>query len=130
MVLEDDLQPAKWAIQRAYDFASQNFGPGGAWSQTDWAYLSMYSGRRQTEHVAMVTSLVTGACALVIKRSLVAVLVEELRADPFAAPVDILLYRWAHRHHRAIYERTPNLFQHISQHSSYTGEVGGRGCAL
>ena len=60
---------------------------------------------------------------MVLRRTIVSEFIKFVRSDPYAAPIDMLLPRYIEKNNLKIYERTPNLFQHISPHSTYGGKV-------
>ena len=123
MIVEDDVQPAKAAVQLAYTFASKYFAPGKDHGRENWMILSMFSTVRQAQHIALVHDCVTGTQGLIIRRSVIPFIIECFRGDPYAAPQDLFLFSIRDKKKMAVYERTPNLFQHISPHSSYVGAV-------
>lgn len=123
MVLEDDLKPAKFALDKSYQFAKKHFSSSTTYSK--WGLLTMYSTVRRMEPIYQSSGdrCFCGACALIIKKEIIPQFIGFLRKDPYAAPVDMLLWDILGRRELYTYERTPNLFQHISLSSSYTGEV-------
>ena len=123
MILEDDLKPAKFALDKSYQFANKHFS--NTTTHTQWGMLTMYSGVRREQHLhqSMGSLCFCGACALVIRKKLIPDFIKFLRQDPYAAPVDMMLWNFTTERRLYTYERTPNLFQHISLRSTYTGKV-------
>ena len=60
---------------------------------------------------------------MVLRKNIAGGFVKFVRSDPYAAPVDMLLPRYIEENNLKVYERSPNLFQHISPHSTYSGKV-------
>ena len=120
LVLEDDLKPAKHALDKTYYAASEQLR-----NHEDWAILTLFGKKYRRPSLAVVTSLSSfGGCTMLFKRTIVPGMIEYLRHDPYEAPVDLLIPRYIESlSYVQIYERTPNLFQHISQHSSYQRQV-------
>ena len=108
VILEDDLKPAKFALDKAYDYCQSTL------LQSNRAYLTLFTGG---------TTGWPGACAMMLARSLVSDLIHFLRTDPYKAPIDLLQSLFADINHLRIQERSPNLFQHISPQSSYSGQA-------
>ena len=119
LILEDDLLPAKAAIEKAYQFALYND------HLKDWGFLTLYSGVRRQQYSQDTTGFcVCGGCAFVYRPSFLLPLINFLRSNLYEAPVDIMILSYVTLTlKKSIYERTPNLFQHISPRSSYTGKV-------
>ena len=119
LVLEDDMKPAKYALHKAYEFAVM------LENQTDWGFLTFYNvGRGKTFVSDARTTRLTGACAWLYRKDVAEGCMKMLCEDPQRWPVDLLVppYVFGKLDLRA-YERTPNLFQHISAISTYTGQV-------
>ena len=77
-----------------------------------------------------------GACVLAYPAGVVPRLVQHLRANVYAQPVDLIIASFMEKVLRVdVYERVPHLFQHNSKRSSYAASVsawiyrgrGGRG---
>eukprot|EP00118_Oscarella_pearsei_P023378 m.279474 g.279474 ORF g.279474 m.279474 type:complete len:293 (+) comp40624_c0_seq22:1968-2846(+) len=50
-------------------------------------------------------------------------LIKELRRNPFESPVDLVIpYYVLNKRNLSVFERTPNLFQHLGVASTYTGK--------
>ena len=123
MVLEDDLKPAKFALDKSYQFAKEHFSSASVYSK--WGLLTMYSTMRRMEPIYRSSGYLCfcGACALIIRKEIIPDFINFLRKDPYAAPVDMMLWNFLTKRKLYTYERTPNLFQHISLSSTYTAEV-------
>lgn len=120
LILEDDVWPAKHAVEKSYDFAEDNFG----W-RTNWGFLTLYSGKKRSEPVEEVKTFpLCGAVALLYHRAILQLIIDFLRQYPYLAPVDLLIPSLLIRQLKLrVYERTPNLFQHAGYNSSYSGKV-------
>jgi hypothetical protein len=118
LILEDDLLPAKQAIEKSYAFAHENFA-----SRTDWGFLTLYSGNRRQKAAQEVTdNLRSGGVSMLYKRDIVVEIIPFLRKDPFLAPVDLMIPELLVKQKKLlVFERSPNLFQHIGASSTYTG---------
>ena len=65
-----------------------------------------------------------GACVLAYPVGVVARLVQHLRANVYAQPVDLIIASFMEKVLRVdVYERVPHLFQHNSKRSSYAASV-------
>ena len=119
LVLEDDVKPAKHALHKAYEFAVM------LENQTDWAFLTFYNVIRGKSFVSNARKTwLTGACAWLYRKKVAEGCLKMLRADPQRWPVDLLVPQYVFDTlDLQTYERTPNLFQHISAVSTYTGQV-------
>lgn len=119
LILEDDVWPAKNAVEKSYQFAEEHFA-----QKTDWAFLTLYSGTKRKKLVEEAHFLpLCGAVALLYRRAVVNELIKFLRLRPFLAPVDLLIPSLLmHQLHLRVFERTPNLFQHAGYKSSYSGK--------
>ena len=120
LILEDDLKPARFALDKSYQFA--NLINDSA-NYSDWGSITFYSSECKKTLVSVAKMATTGACAFMIRRSIIPHFVEYLRSDPYAAPVDTLLFRFMESEGVVIYERSPSIFQHISKTSTYNGKV-------
>ena len=120
LVLEDDLKPAKNALEKSYEFAKL-LSESGKYSDT-WA-AALYSGYCQKEFVTKVSKSITGGCSIMYKRSFIPQFLDYILKDPFLLPVDLMMRKFFDKHKVTFYERTPHLFQHISPHSSYNAKV-------
>ena len=117
LVLEDDIKPAKYALHKAHEFAVM------LGNRTDWGFLTFYSGARREKFDARL-AFVTGACAWLYRKEVAESCLQMLREDPQRWPVDLLVPPHVFQKlDLKAYERTPNLFQHISEMSTYTGKV-------
>ena len=123
LILEDDLKPAKNALDKSYQFANKYFSNTTTFSH--WGLLTMYSSRRRAAPIVVSTGLycLTGSCALLFRRNLIPEVINYLRRNPYEGPVDFMFCKFMQVNKSFAYERTPNLFQHISPRSSYTGSV-------
>ena len=122
LVLEDDVKPAKHALHKAYEFAVM------LENQADWGFLTFYNGIRGKSFVSNARKTwLTGACAWLYRKKVAEGCLKMLRADPQRWPVDLLVPPYVFNTlDLQAYERTPNLFQHISAVSTYTGQVSNR----
>ena len=122
LVLEDDMKPAKYALHKAHEFAVM------LENRTDWGLLTFYSGIRRKSFVSDAhKTWLTGACAWLYRKEIAEGCLQMLREDPQRWPVDWLVPVYVFRKLGLKgYERTPNLFQHISAVSTYTGKVSYR----
>ena len=60
-----------------------------------------------------------GACALAFHRTLVPKLISLLRSQPYDNPVDIAFWKFMRQElNLRVFERVPNLFQHIPKEST------------
>ena len=120
LILEDDVWPAKQAVEKSYRFAEELFA-----QKTDWAFLTLYSGIKRKKLVEEAKYFpLCGAVSLLYRRAVVKELINFLRLYPFLAPVDLLIPSLLmHQLHLRVFERTPNLFQHAGYSSSYSGKV-------
>ena len=111
--------PAKQAVEKSYVFAHQNFA-----SRTDWGFLTLYGGDRRQNAVQDVTdNFRCGGVSMLYRRDIVAELIPFLRKDPFLAPVDLMIPELLIKQKKLlVFERTPNLFQHLGVSSTYTGK--------
>ena len=118
-ILEDDVKPAKYALHKAYEFAVM------LENQTDWGFLTFYNVVRGKTFVSSKRKTwLTGACAWLYRKDVAEACLQMLRNDPQRWPVDLLVPPFVFdKLDLTAYERTPNLFQHISAHSTYTGKV-------
>ena len=119
LILEDDVKPAKYALHKVHEFAAM------LEYQTDWGVLTFYSGIRRKSFVfdTRRTGL-AAACAWLYRKDVAESCLQMLQADPQRWPVDLLVPAYVFdKLDLKAYERTPNLFQHISAVSTYTGQV-------
>ena len=120
LVLEDDLKPAKHALDKIYHTVKEQLS-----GHPDWGSLTLFGHRYRRRPLTKVTKAgSSGGCAMVLKKAIIPGFIKFVRSDPYAAPVDLLLPTYIEKNIKLeVYERSPNLFQHISPHSSYYGEV-------
>lgn len=119
LILEDDLKPAKHALDKIYHTLKEQLS-----SHPDWGILTLFGNRYRLRPLTKVTrSGSSGGCAMVLKKTIIAGFIDYVRSDPYLAPVDLLLATFIERNKLQVYERSPNLFQHVSPHSSYYGKV-------
>ena len=119
LILEDDLKPAKRVLDKIYHTVNETLQ-----RYPDWGSLTLFGHRFRPDPITNVTPYGTsGGCAMVLRKTIVGEFIKFVRSDPYAAPVDMLLPRYIEKNNLKIYERTPNLFQHISPHSTYGGKV-------
>ena len=119
LIVEDDLKPAKHALDKIYQTVKNQLS-----GHSDWGSLTLFGHRYHRQPLIKVTkSGSSGGCAMVLNKAIIAGFIEYVRSDPYAAPVDLLLPTYIEKNRLEIYERSPNLFQHISPHSSYYGKV-------
>ena len=119
LILEDDVKPAKHALHKAHEFAVS------LENQTDWGFLTFYNVIRGKSFVSDARKTwLTGACAWLYRKEVAEGCLQMLREDPQRWPVDLLVPQYVFdKLNLKAYERTPNLFQHISSTSTYTGKV-------
>ena len=129
LMLEDDLKPSKHALDKAYASIEEKLHHVPV---DEVGFLSLFGGRRFEKPEIGPRRLKdisrqldkTGACALLYPRILVPTIVKVLREDPYAYPVDLLLFNLIGNQLRLkAYERMPHLFQHISLKSTFNVEV-------
>ena len=113
------MTPAKNVLKKVKYFAADI---------RNWGLLTFYSSTRRTWSTTKATDTrnrsVWGACAWLYHISVVEAVVDMLLEKPWYWPVDLLVPTFVFKKlKKAIYERTPNLFQHISEHSTYLGKV-------
>ena len=119
LIMEDDVKPAKYALHKAHEFAAI------LKNRTDWGFLTFYNVVRGKSFVSDARKTwLTGACAWLYRKDVAESCLQMLRADPQRWPVDLLVPQYVFdKLDLKAYERTPNLFQHISATSTYTGQV-------
>ena len=119
LILEDDLKPAKHVLDKIYHTVNETLR-----IYPDWGSLTLFGHRFRPDPITNVTPYGTsGGCAMVLRKNIAGGFVKFVRSDPYAAPVDMLLPRYIENNNLKVYERSPNLFQHISPHSTYSGKV-------
>ena len=119
LILEDDLKPAKKALEKSYEFA-KHISESGNYS-VNWG-VTLYSGLCKKEFVTKAVKF-TGGCSIMMAKSTIPHFLDHILKDPYALPVDLMMFNFFAKHKVTCYERSPNIFQHISPHSSYTAKV-------
>lgn len=119
LMLEDDMYPAKNCLDKVYR-TLQNDIP----IRSDrLGYVAFFSFNPHIARRGMVDISkrlgAEGACALAFHHSLVPKLIKRLRSQPYENPVDIAFWLYIGKQlNLSIYERVPNLFQHIPMEST------------
>ena len=121
LMLEDDMLPAKNSLDKVYDSLHYNIPTKTA----SLGYVAFFSFNQHIRRRGMVNinNMLggEGACALGFHRSLVPRLIHRLRSQPYDNPVDIAFWRFIGKELQLkIFERVPNLFQHIPKESTLT----------
>ena len=117
LILEDDVKPAKNAFAKCIEFAE---------SQGNFGLLALYSSYRKTWKIGAkrLYNGIYGTPAWLFSREATQKVSNMLLSKPWWYPVDLQIPPFVVGTLRmAIYERNPNLFQHISKSSTYTGKV-------
>lgn len=117
-MLEDDLTMAKHAIVKVKESAVE---------VKEFGLLAFYSGIRRTWSPELVTNThgrwVWAACAWLYTKDVAEKVVNILNSKASERPVDLLVPPYVIKELKlSVYERTPNLFQHVSEHSTYHGK--------
>lgn len=121
LVLEDDVKPAKHALHKAHEFAIM------LENRTDWGFLTFYSGVRRNNFVTDLRGKqYSGACSWLFRYKTARKVLRVLSVEAQKSPVDMIIPHYVQDVlGLTVYERTPNLFQHASLKSTYTGQVSG-----
>ena len=117
LILEDDVKPAKNALYKLKELAEE---------YKDFGFLVFYEhfNRLWSGGMKRVYGNIYGTQAWLFSRVAAARVADMLLARPWWYPVDLLIPPFVvSKLKMAVYERTPNLFQHVSEHSTYTGKV-------
>lgn len=121
LAIEDDLLPAKDAIRKAFDFGKTTL----MGDDNKWSHGTLYSGVKRSLPVEDISSkpMKHGNVALLFHRHSISDLVAYLRKEAHEWPPDMLNHRFFTVEKKGrIFERTPNIFQHASAVSTYTGK--------
>ena len=123
MILEDDMMPAWHALDKAYRSLTTEL----TIPHHQLGYVAFYSNApRRAVGLNRITGNLgyEGGCTLTYARLLVPRIIDLLRGDPYAYPVDLAVGHLVDKELRLqSYERVPHLFQHNSKRSSYTAQV-------
>ena len=117
LILEDDVKPAKNAFAKCIEFAE---------SQGNFGLLALYSSYRKTWKIGAkrLYNGIYGTPGWLFSREATQKVSNMLLSKPWWYPVDLQIPPFIVGTLRmSIYERNPNLFQHISKSSTYTGKV-------
>ena len=117
LILEDDVKPAKNAFAKCIEFAE---------SQGNFGLLALYSGfRRMWQRGAKrLYKDINCAPAWLFSKEATHKVSDMLLSKPWWFPVDLQIPPFVVQTLKmAVFERNPNLFQHVSKSSTYLGKV-------
>ncbi|KAL5503256.1 hypothetical protein EMCRGX_G010178 [Ephydatia muelleri] len=117
VILEDDMLPAHRALDKVYESLKSLGTPDRLGYM---AFFSVAPFRSRGMERINGNLGYEGACVLAYPAGVVARLVQHLRANVYAQPVDLIIASFMEKVLRVdVYERVPHLFQHNSKRSSY-----------
>ena len=118
-MFKSSLRPAKDLLQKVVKFLALFE------DRTDWGYLTFVSGSRKTSFVSDLSTLETlednsGSLAAVLYRSSVMSLISRLLQSSYKGEYveQLVMSQILGKMHMKVFERTPNLFQHIIKEPS------------
>ena len=120
LILEDDLKPAKRALEKSYEFA-KHISESGNYS-INWG-ITFFSCACKNKFVKKAVKYTSGGCSIMLMRCIIPHFLNYILKDPYAFPIDLMMVNFFDQHKVTLYERSPNIFQHISPSSSYTAKV-------
>ena len=101
LILEDDLKPAKNALEKSYEFAKLI---SKRQDTANWAVTFYSTGVCKKEFITKAAKFTAGGCSIMLKRSIIPHFLDYILKDPYALPIDLLMYNFFDKYRVTLYE--------------------------